>query len=209
MLALVLAALGLAGELPAPLPPAVDDPAWQVVSTVDDVIVRRAHAPGVAAPWGWGEGEIAAPMERVIAHLTDFEGLVRWVPRLVEVRVIERCTDEAVVYFRFDLPWPVSDRDWTLRYRWRREGERFVMIWSDANDRGPPPGRALRVAPLRGRWELWPTGRGTTAGRYVFLAELGGRLPRSVVEQTAWKQPLQTFRGVRAATAAPTRPRPQ
>jgi hypothetical protein len=53
---------------------------------------------------------------------------------------------------------------------------------------------------VRGRWELWPIDAGRTGGRYVFLAELGGRLPRSVVEQTAWKQPLQTFRGVRLAT---------
>jgi hypothetical protein len=58
------------------------------------------------------------------------------------------------------------------------------------------------VAPLRGRWELWPLGPARTGGRYLFLAELGGRLPRSVVEQTAWKQPLQTFRGVRAATVS-------
>jgi len=209
MLALVLAALGLAGELPAPLPPAPGDAAWQAVSTVDNVTLRRAHIAGRAAPWGCGEGEIAAPIERVIAHLTNFEGLPRWVPRLVEVRVLERRADEAIVYFRFDLPWPLSDRDWTVRYRWRREGERFVMIWSDANDRGPPPGRALRVAPLRGCWELWPTGRGTTGGRYVFLSELGGHLPRSVIEQTAWKQPLQTFRGVRAATAAAVPLRPQ
>jgi hypothetical protein len=62
---------------------------------------------------------------------------------------------------------------------------------------------------MRGCWELWPTGHGTTAGRYVFLSELGGHLPRSVIEQTAWKQALQTFRGVRAATAGPSAARPQ
>jgi hypothetical protein len=203
MLALVLAALGLAAELPPPAPPPLDDRVWQPVNTVDGVTLKRARVPDRAAPWGLGEGEIAAPIERVIAHLTDFAGLLRHVPRLVEVRELERRDGEALVYFRFDMPWPITDRDWILRYRWQREGAAWVMTWSDVPGGGPPPKRAVRVSPVRGRWELWPTARGTTAARYVFLVELGGRLPRSVVEQTTWKQPLQTFRGVRAATAAP------
>ncbi|MCU1279240.1 MAG: hypothetical protein JWM53_2786, partial [bacterium] len=86
------------------------------------------------------------------------------------------------------------------RYRWGRDGDRFVMTWSDAHDRGPPPGRAVRPTPLRGYWELTATRTGTTHVRYVFLAELGGSLPRSVAEETAWKQPLGSLRGVRLAT---------
>jgi hypothetical protein len=201
MLALTLVALAVGGMLPPPVPPPPGDPSWQTLKTVDGVRLARAPS-GRAAPWGMGEGEIAAPLERVIAHLTDFPSLPKHMPRLAEVRVLERGDSEAIVYFRFDLPWPLSDRDWTLRYRWWRDGERFVMTWCDVPERGPPPTRAVRVTPMRGRWELWPSGHDRTRARYQFLAELGGRLPRSVVEQTAWKQPLQTFRGVRAATVA-------
>jgi hypothetical protein len=199
MLALVVWMLALV-ELPPPAPPPPDDPSWQIVKTVDGVRLRRAPSERVA-PWGMADGEIGAPIERVIAHLIDFPALPRHVPRLAEVRVLSRGDDEAVVYFRFDLPWPLSDRDWAVRYRWWRDGERFVMTWTDAPDGAPPPtSAAVRVAPMRGRWELWPLAADRTAGRYVFLAEVGGRVPRSIVEQTAWKQPLQTFRGVRAAT---------
>jgi hypothetical protein len=199
MLALALVALGVGAELPPPTPPPPDDRSWQRIKIVDGVTLARAPSDR-AAPWGMGEGEIQAPIERVIAHLTDFPSLTRHMPRLSEVRVLERRDGEAIVYFRFDLPWPIADRDWTLRYRWRREGERFVMTWCDAHERGPPPSRAVRVTPMRGRWELWSLRGGRTGARYLFLAELGGRLPRVVVEETAWKQPLQTFRGVRRAT---------
>lgn len=201
MIALVALALDLLIALPPPTPPADDAAAWHTLKTVDGVTLRRADS-GRKAPWGEGEGEIAAPLERVIAHLTDFASLSKYMPRLAELKVIARSEGEAIVYFRFDLPWPISDRDWTLRYRWRRDGDRFVMSWCDASDRGPPPGSAVRVTPMRGRWELQATPRGTTLARYVFLAELGGSLPSSVVEQTAWKQPLQTIRGVRLATTS-------
>jgi hypothetical protein len=201
MLALAALALDLLLALPPPVPPAVRAGAWKLLKTVDGVTLFRADS-GRKAPWGMGEGDIAAPLDRVIAHLTDFPSLPKYMPRLAKLEVIERRDEEAVVYFRFDLPWPISDRDWTLRYRWHRDGDHFVMSWCDAGDRGPPPGDAVRVTPMRGRWEVWATSAGTTRARYLFLAELGGSLPSSVVEQTAWKQPLQSIRGVRLATTS-------
>lgn len=196
-----LLALDLIAQLGAPLPPPAGDARWHTIKTVDGVTLARAPSDR-AAPWGSGEGDIAAPLDRIIAHLIDFPSLRKWMPRLAELRVIERREDEAVVYFRFDLPWPISDRDWTLRYRWQRVGDRFAMTWCDAPDRGPAPGRAVRVSPLRGYWDLRANHDGTTHARYVFLAELGGSLPRSVGEQTAWKQPLGSIRGVRSATTS-------
>lgn len=202
MLALAtLLALDLIGELALPHPPAPDAAVWKSVKTVDGVALATAPSDR-AAPWGRGDGEIAAPLDRVIAHLIDFPSLGKWMPRVADLRVISRSADEAIVYFRFDLPWPISDRDWTLRYRWRREGDRFVMTWSDVQDRGPPPGKAVRPSPLRGYWELTAQPNGTTRARYVFLSELGGSLPRSVAAETAWKQPLGSIRGVRSATTS-------
>jgi hypothetical protein len=203
MWALAMVLLGLAAELPQPLPPPAADRAWQPVKVVDGIAVSRVP---LAAPlqllwWGVAEGDIEAPIERVIAHLTDFELLRKIVPRLAELRILSRGSDEALLYFRFDLPWPISDRDWTSRYRWRREGDGFVMTWCDVPSGGPPPGKPVRVSPLRGTWELTPRGPGRTHARYVSLENLGGKLPRAIVEQTSWKQPLETFRGVRKAIA--------
>jgi|SRR6185312_7100913 len=195
-----LVALDLLGELAAPLPPPPAAAAWQTVKTEDGVTLFRAPSDR-AAPWGRGDGVIAAPIDRVIAHLTDFAALGKWMPRVAELRVIERGHDEAIVYFRFDLPWPISDRDWTLRYRWHRDGDHFLMTWCDAQERGPPPGKAVRVSPMRGYWELFAQGA-TTRARYVFLSVLGGSLPNSVAVETAWKQPLGSFRGVRSATTS-------
>jgi hypothetical protein len=197
-------ALGLALDvmaLPAPVPPPPGSTAWVTLKVVDGVTLRRAPAADwPRAPWGMGETEIAAPVEAVIAHLLDFEGLVHHLPRLERLRVLARAADQALVYFRFDLPWPISDRDWTVRYRFARDGAGgFRMVWSDDNSSGPPPAGAVRVSPVRGAWELSPTGPGTTRVRYLFLAELGGRMPRRVVEETSWKQPLYTLLGVKKA----------
>src|SRR3954451_17881888 len=115
--AAAILALDLLAQLTAPLPPPPGDARWVSVKTVDGVALSRAPSDR-AAPWGMAEGEIAAPLDRVIAHLTDFPDLGKWMPRVADLAVIERRQDEAILYFRFDLPWPISDRDWTLRYRW-------------------------------------------------------------------------------------------
>jgi hypothetical protein len=190
-------------RLPAPVPPDPGDRAWRVLRTVDGVKLAQADSDRPGTPWGLGEGEIAAPLAVVAAHLTDVGALSRFLPRVEAVQVLRRDADEAVVYFRFDLPWPISDRDWTVRYRFGLDAAgRFRMQWSDVNELGPPPHRTVRVSPVRGAWELSATAHGTTWARYVFLAELGGHPPRGVIEQTVWKQPLETIQGIRRALSA-------
>jgi hypothetical protein len=119
-------------------------------------------------------------------------------PRVAEVRPIARGEGEAIVYFRFDLPWPIADRDYTVRYRWHRAGEALVVELEDANGSGPPRGDPVRVERLRGRFSLAPVEGGTLVD-YVFTADFGGRMTRGMKEQAVWKQPLQSVLGIRRA----------
>jgi hypothetical protein len=198
MISLVL--MGLLELLPPPAPPAADAPVWRWIKEEHGVKLRTAPSEHPRAPWGEAVAEIARPIDAVIAHLTDFEGAKKFIPRVAEIRLLKRADGEALVYYRFDLPWPISDRDWTVRYRFSRAADgSFLMVWSDANAEGPPPGRAVRVQLVRGLWSLEATPQGTTRARYSFATDFGGHLPQSVVDQTAWRQPLGTIEGVRKA----------
>lgn len=179
--------------------------AWRRVKVVEGIELRQATAED-GRIWGLADAEIDAPIDRVIAHLVDFGSLSRHVPRLATSRVLRQSAGEAMVYFRLNLPWPLSDREWTARYVYARErsGE-FRMLWTDANDLGPSAAGLVRVSPVRGAWLLKSTPTGTTRAQFVFLSELGGHLPRVVVEQTAWRQPLGTLEGVRRAVTLPER----
>ena len=191
------------------LPPAT---AWRDQPGKDGVIARTAPS-GSGAPWGYAEGEINAPPAAVLAHLTDFAHLVGRVPRLREARVVEPATVDAeglmsaVVYFDYDLPWPLSDRDYTVRYRWAPEAfdgapagsEGWRIVVEDAEYLGPPASKsAVRVRGIRGEWRVAPVKDAYhTLLRYTLLADFGGSLPQSVRDQTAWRQPMETIIGVR------------
>lgn len=188
---------------PAPPP----DEAFQLLQVVDGVTVRVARR-ATGPMWGQAEAVVEGSPASVLAHLTDFASLPRLVPRLDQLRVLTRTAPtateagtvipgEAVVYFHFDLPWPISDREYTVRYRWaaRDDGSIDVTI-GDANALGPPA-RGVRITGASGAFRLVPEADGTRL-RYSFTADFGGMLPRSVKEETVWRQPHETVRGIRA-----------
>lgn len=190
-----------ADTLPEPRPPAAET-AWSKVKEIDGVVIDRAPSPNEREPWSRGTATIDAPFARVVAHILEFDNLTRFVPRIIAARVVWREDPEAVVYYRLDLPWPLSDRHWTVHYRWQLEKDHFLLAWSDANHRQPlDVKQAVVVQVVRGTWELVPASPTTTYGRIVQLISLGGWMPKSVIDETVWKQPLQTFRGIRRATA--------
>ncbi len=199
-----------ASELPEPRPPteAVGQPPWKKVKELDQVIVERADSTLDRKPWSRGTTLLDAPLAVVARHLLDFASLPRYAPKIVAVRIVEQGADHAVVYYRLDLPWPLSDRHWTVAYRWRLDDQHFQMAWTDANDRQPSDvKKAVLVEIARGGWVLDSDGPNRTRALVVQLVSLGGSwLPRSVIEETVWKQPLETFRGIRRALSEAKNP---
>src|SRR5439155_717948 len=87
--------------------------------------------------------------------------------------------DEALVYFRYDLPWPVADRDYTARYRWALlpTGRGRVEI-VDADGAGPPVDGAVRVTDLRACFTLEARADDRTRVRYRVHMDRGGHRQR-------------------------------
>ena len=197
---LVPALLSVLEMMPLPEPPAREAQRWQTVITEEGITCRIAPADGMRVSWGEAIGEVPSPLAQIVSHLLDFEGARKYIPRATDVRILERSMGQALVYYRIGLPWPISDRDWVVRYRYAAHGESgFEMSWSERNDVGPRSDETVRVQLARGVWQLTSTGNKTTLVRYLMLSDLGGRLPISIVSQTAWRQPLETIKGVRKA----------
>src|SRR5688572_5457703 len=58
------------------------------------------------------EGRLDLNFYELLAVLNDIPRRVEWVENLAEIRTLtNENTEKLVVYNRFDLPWPASDRD--------------------------------------------------------------------------------------------------
>jgi len=194
----MLAALLLAATLDCDAPPT----SWRVTQVVDGV--TGLAPPSAGAEMAAAEGSVPASVPAILAHLVDFDHMPGRIPWLATARVLARDVDQALVYFRYDLPWPVADRDYTARYRWTAlpAGAGRVEI-DDADGAGPPPAGAVRVTDLRACFALEPLADDRTLVRYRVHMELGGRLPRRTKDEAVQKLALRSVVGLRRYFAAP------
>ena len=201
LVALLIAFCGVA-------PAAPTEARWVPATSVDGVQVWSAQADGQY--WGYARGRVLATPEAIFRRIGDFESLPSVYPWLDRVRVLERGEDTALVYFHYDLPWPLSDRSYTARHRWWTEPSGTIVLdVQDANDDVPPADDgAVRVEHVLTRIVMAPVLDGTASDvEYLFRADMAGMLPRSVRAQTAWKVPLNVVLSMRRSLEPPDAPR--
>jgi hypothetical protein len=190
ILVLVLAA-------PTPAVGFVMPTAWHEVDVVQGVRVWAADAPGEF--WGLARGRVAAPPSAIFRRVSDFEALPRVYPWLGTVRVLERGPASSLVYFRYDLPWPLSDRDYVALHHWRTESSGTIVFAAEGERHvAAASGDTVPVEGLLVQMTFVPIEGGiATEVDYLFRADLGGVLPRSVRAATAWKIPMQAILSMR------------
>lgn len=121
-----------------------------------------------------GRTELAHPAEAVRAVLLDLAAFPSWDRSLVRWEVLSRSANEAVVYGRHDVPWPLTDRDYVVRYTWQDALDRFLLeAHSTEDEHAPPANGAVRLARLHSLWEVTSPGPGRTAVTYTYVGDLG------------------------------------
>jgi hypothetical protein len=202
MLAVVLAVL-LAADV-AHAEKLVEPASWRLVDVVEGVQVFAAE-PGEEF-WGLARGRVEASPETIFRRVSNFEALPHVYPWLDAVRVLERGDASALVYFRYDLPWPLSDREYTAAHHWRTEPSGTIALIAESSGLLAPHDHD--VVPVEGllvRMTFTPIRNGAaTEVDYLFRGDLGGMLPRSVRAQTAWKIPMNTILSMRRSCEPPS-----
>lgn len=175
----------------------VEPATWREVQVVDGVQVFAAEPPGEF--WGLARGRVAAPPAAIFQRVSDFESLPTMYPWLAVVRVLERADASSLVYFRYDLPWPLSDRSFTAAHRWWTEPSGAIVFLVEGT--GSPAGEEEGVVPIENlliRMTFAPLDDGAaTDVAYLFRADLAGLLPRRVRAETAWKIPMNAILSMR------------
>ena len=150
----------------------------------------------------YAEGDIEAPPAVVRDVLLDYANASKVTNNVSESRVLEKDEHEILVYQRLNLPI-ISDRDFTLRATWGRQGRDLTMQYGVDNTLGPAPHHGVvRLSTLQGSWLLEPIRDGAaTRARYRVQIDLGGSVPRWMVSGGAAKDLPKLFQGLRREAA--------
>ena len=198
VLAVVTALLvGAPGAARATDAPAV---AWRLASEVDGITVWSAETR--TGFWGYARGRVDATPAAIFHRISNFEELPRMFPALDRVEVRRRDEASALVWFHYNLPWPLSDREYTAQHHWWTEPSGTIVLDVEGVDGEPPHDGAVAVERVLTRIVMAPLDGGTASEvEYLFRADIAGMLPRAVRSQTAWKIPLNVMRSMRRSLA--------
>jgi hypothetical protein len=161
-------------------------------------VARDREAPVVSIV---AEGDFDAAPDAVLAILVDYDRPEPLAEAARETKVLARADRTLLVYQRLGLPL-VADRDYTMSVSWGAEGAVRWARFATANEEGPPPREGIVRMPLHeADWRLVPGARGGTHATYTLRLDLGGSVPRWLVDGPTARHVPALFAAIRRRLA--------
>ena len=180
---------------------------WKIAAKMKDVTIYSRPHPASHLKEFSAVGPIDATTRAVHAVIDDFENYPRFMPFIVESRVVKREGDSVIGYQRFS-PKICADRDYTLRV-WKTswpasDGPVFRSQWTSANEFGPPEKRGVvRVKVCNGTWLLEPDSAIRTRATYSVFTDTGGLIPAFLANYASQSGISRLFEAVRKQVKDP------
>lgn len=176
---------GVAGSLIA-----VPARAWEQIDEGDGVRVFKKEVSNSDLVAFRGEALLDAPIEKLCWVLADNDHRTEWVDRLEKSVLLERIGPyEYVVYQQFDLPFPISDRDYVYRGKAvGGPGGRVVLHMHSVQHPKAPETVGVRANLIGSKYELIPKNKQQTIVIVEIHTDPKGLIPSWLVNtiQKGW-----------------------
>lgn len=143
---------------------------------------------------------LAASPQTVGAVIEDAAQQPAWVPYLTETRVLKEISlNEALLYSRFDAPWPARDRDFVYRSQVSRDAAGGIVyrLKSVQSPLMPERDDYVRAILIEGLYTIEPKDKNSAHVEFMFHADPRGRLPLWIVNIVQRRFPFQALLGLR------------
>jgi len=173
---------------------------WDSVGVTKGVMVERKMVEGSSLFAFRGEGVFDVSMGSLVGVLRDHSTPVEWVDLITEhtvVKTVDALTN--VVYEAYDLPWPISDRDYVMQEvaGYDDEAKVFTIQFESVDEPLSPvkPG-VVRAMAYRTYWRLEKLGPKRTKVEIEVFTDPRGNLPAWLVNLIQQDWPWKTIDGL-------------
>jgi hypothetical protein len=174
----------------------IDDDAW--------VRVFKREVKGSPLVAFRGETLIKAPIEKLLWVLADNDHRTKWVDRLEKSLVLQKSGRyEYVVYQHFDLPFPISDRDYVFRGRAVKQNNKVVLHLESVPHPKAPATVGVRAKLIKSKYELIPKGKDQTIVIVEIHTDPKGLLPTWIVNLIQKSWPKKTLTALKKQVGQP------
>jgi hypothetical protein len=179
---------------------------WVVIDQKDGVTTSQKTVEGSSMLAFRGEAEVAVHASRLLGLLVDTSKGASWVDLLIESAPLQTGATESVIYNRYDLSWPISDRDYVMRRVVQVDAaSRSVTTTYNSVEHAqkPPADCCVRALAHRTYWRFTALPGGRTRVEVEVHTDPKGMLPAWLVNMIQRDWPSNSIQGLarRAAQA--------
>ncbi|MEO6443481.1 MAG: START domain-containing protein [Chitinophagales bacterium] len=169
--------------------------AWKLAKDQNGIKVYTRHVDGYVVDELKAELNVKAPMNAVVAVITDATRYSDWIYSCTESSILLKVSEtEQYQYQVNDLPYPFSDRDVCIHFKIGQDPvTKKVVTSSTAEPNYIPAKEALvRIPVFIGGYELAPQADGSINVTYQLRLEPGGSVPDWLVNLFIVKGPYES-----------------
>lgn len=177
------------------------DKGWEFMEDKEGIKTFRKSYPDSPVKGVGGEAEIDAPIGKILWVLMDHEHKDQWIDKFKEARTLEETSPlKHIQIAAFDMPFPVSDREFVYTYDFSVDNNlNAVIVDVKSVDYAKAPAvkdGSVRGQIVDGRYILIPHGDKTFV-QAEYLADPKGTLPTWIVNMVQKKWPYKTLAALR------------
>ncbi len=173
---------------------------WNVVKKSSGITVLSRPVDGFALNQFKGQCVIPASLQVIEGIMKDFPAYSRWFAMSRKVSVIKaNSVNDYILYYVIDSPWPVSDRDVTVRIRMQFDhamGKGKVMLKSMTYNYPKEDRSFVRISDMEGSFYFRRVNSELTSVTLIMQVDPLLQFSRSYVNKFLIDYPFDTLRNL-------------
>ena len=171
---------------------------WKLVKEIENIQVYIRKPVGAKYEQVKIISKTQSRLSEIVRALEDVEHHKDWVYATSESSFLSKSSNTQFDYYvTMDMPFPVKDRDVTIRYQRIQQQDKKVLINSKAVI-GLKQNRDgfVRIVDFNSSYKLTPLDNGWVEIEYFMKVDPGGKLPAWVVNLFTTKGPMETMKSL-------------
>lgn len=140
----------------------------------------------------------------IVGLLTDISSHKLWIYRCKESKLIKTVSSSELYYYmETEVPWPASNRDGVIRFKFTQDSISKVVTVASKNINGlmPEIDGVIRVPKFIASWTLTPKKDGTVDAVYQLNVDPAGSVPAWIINMFAVDGPYESLTNMKKLLA--------
>jgi len=142
--------------------------------------------------------QISAPLKKVYEQVIDFRENLKYMEMVDSLSFLDQRKDKRYInYMRFDMPWPVTNREMVMEMNIKIQKNKTLLVSNDLPGYTEPKNSSVQIEDFHEEWTIEAgVESGTTKLTIEGWVNPGGNIPSWVVNLFSVRTPYRFISGI-------------